>query len=129
MGIGKLIMTAITIVVLMFIVVTAINLIVPISKNQNFDEICRSYALLMEKKGGLSGIEKSEIGGKVASLNLQNITIEAPNYGQTRFGEKMYFKVKAECIIKMGGAGMHIFSKRVPFIYQRSMFCREIELE
>lgn len=129
MGIGKVLMTAISVVVLIFVVVVAIEIILPISKNQSFDETCRSYALLMEKKGGLSEEEKLQLTNEIRELDLTNIVVEAPSYGQTPFGETMTLLVSANCQVKVGAPGFRFYSRNQPFTYKRSMFCREIELE
>lgn len=129
MGIGKMLSTAISIVVFVFIAVVIIEMMAPISKNQSFDEVCRSYALLMEKKGGLSVSEKEQLKKEIEELDLVNVAVEAPPYGQTPFGEIMTLTVRADCVVRIGRPIFKLYSKMQPFTYERSMFCREIELE
>ena len=61
MGIDRLILTCISIVVIVFFVVVAVEFAIPITKNQIFNEECRTYLLKMERNGGYLAVSYTHL--------------------------------------------------------------------
>ena len=128
MGIDRMILTCISLVLIIFITVTAVELVIPISKNQIFNQECRSYLLKMERNGGLLENEISDLERRLLNRGMINVSIYAPPLGQIKFGETMTLSVVASYPFRLGAAGWIISNQLQQFIYKKNVFCRRIEL-
>ncbi|MEI6132386.1 MAG: hypothetical protein WCQ41_06150 [Bacillota bacterium] len=128
MGIDRLILTCISVVVIIFIVVVSVELAVPISKNQAFNEACRSYLLKMEGNGGWLDGDINELEQKLSAQGILLVSLSAPLQGDVKFGETMTLTVEAGYPFRLGTAGLTLISQFQKFKYSKSVFCRRIEI-
>jgi len=128
MGIDRMILTVISIVLIVFLTVVAIELVIPITKNQAFNEECRTFLLKMEQDGGLDTWNIGELGRRLTEKGLTNVSIFVPFPGQVKFGETMTLSVTASYPFRLGVAGMTLSDRLQQFKYSKSVFCRRIEI-
>lgn len=128
MGIDRLILTFIAFILIIFLVVVAVELAIPIAKNQGFNEICRTYLLQMERNGGFSEEDQNNLRQALSEQGITVVSISAPSQGTVKFGETMTLYVEARYPFRLGAAGMTLTDQLQQFIYNKSVFCRMIEI-
>ena len=128
MGIDRVILTFITFALIIFLVVVAVELVVPISKKQVFNEICRTYLLHMERNGGFVEGDKASLQQNLSEKGIIVVSISAPLQGSVKFGETMTLSVEAGYPFRLGAAGMTLTNQLQQFNYDQSVFCRKIEI-
>ena len=128
MGIDRMILTFITFALIIFLVVVAVELVIPISKNQTFNEICRTYLLQMERNGGFSEEDETDLQQRLKEQGITVVSISAPQQGAVKFGETMTLSVEANYPFRLGAAGMTLTNQLQQFLYNKSVFCRKIEI-
>ncbi len=128
MGIDRLIMTCVSIVVIVFFVVVAVEFAIPITKNQIFNEECRTYLLKMERNGGYLDGDLSELEQKLQQQGIILVSMSAPLQGDVKFGETMTLSVEAGYPFRLGAPGFTFLEQFQQFVYSKSVFCRRIEI-
>ncbi|MEI6603484.1 MAG: hypothetical protein WCL54_08365 [Clostridia bacterium] len=128
MGIDRLILTCLSFVLMIFLVVVAVEMVIPITKSQLFHEECRTYLLKMERNGGFLEEDSQALAQRLQSLGINVTSISAPLRGSVKFGETMTLSVEAGYPFRLGAAGLTFVSQLQPFKYKKSVFCRRIEI-
>ena len=128
MGIDRLILTCISLIVIVFIVVAAVELSIPISKSQIFNEECRSYLLKLERNGGRFDDDFYELESKLLVKGITLVSMSAPLQGEVKFGETITLSVEAGYPFRLGMAGFTFLNTFQKFNYSKSVYCRRIEI-
>ncbi len=85
--------TAIILVITLFLVVFMVEMFVPISANLEFKDICRNFLVKMEMQSGFDTSDYALLTERLTAKGFHDISISAPS--SAKFGSEMELHITA----------------------------------
>lgn len=88
-----MVVTAIILVITLFLVVFMVEMFVPISANMEFKDVCRNFLMKMEIQSGFNSSDYALLTERLTSIGFHDISISAPS--SAKFGSEMELHITA----------------------------------
>ncbi len=89
----RVVVTAIILVITLFLVVFMVEMFVPISANMEFKDVCRNFLVKMEIQSGLDSSDYALLTERLTAIGFHDISISAPL--SAKFGSEMELHITA----------------------------------
>jgi hypothetical protein len=92
--VGRLAVGTVTLIIILTILVSMFELLVPLSARQEFGLECRNALITMETTGGFSAADRTRLTASLTSLGFADISITAT--AASKLGDEISLRVEAD---------------------------------
>ena len=92
--VGRLAVGTVTLIIILTILVSMFELLVPLSARQEFDLECRNALITMETRGGFTTADETNLTTNLTNRGFANINITATSIA--KLGEQISLRVVAD---------------------------------
>lgn len=92
--VGRLAVGTVTLIIVLAILVSLFELLIPLSARQEFGLECRNALITMETTGELSAADRARLITNLTNLGFSDISITAT--AATKLGDEIYLRVEAD---------------------------------
>lgn len=126
MGISQTVVTGFIIVVIVVILISCLDLVLPLYVEYRYHKICRQYALMMESENGLELEKESYLIEALSSLGIKDIDVQAPRAHTIKRHEMMSLVVEGTYESKMFKSLFQRKNVDIYLYFETSMYARKV---